>query len=127
VYSLVIKIRQLTGSESIGLPSNQVLRKVKGAIPVPDFDRSRLTPLEHAAALALLRTDGADQLFEDYTILECLVDRLSENGFTMLQIYDDVMGRLWDSTALMKRGHNVRNDTILLTRAMLIQIISERG
>jgi hypothetical protein len=45
----------------------------------------------------------------------------------MLQVYDDVMGRLWDSTALMKRGQNVRNDTILLTRAMLIQIIAERG
>jgi hypothetical protein len=94
---------------------------------VPDFDRSRLTPIEQTAALALLRTDGADKLFEDYTILDCLVDRLSQNGLTCLEIYDDVMGRLWDSTALMKRGQDVRNDTILLTRAMLIQIIAERG
>ena len=43
------------------------------------------------------------------------------------KIYDDLMGRLWDSTTLMKRGQDVRNDTILLTRAMLIQILSERG
>jgi hypothetical protein len=91
------------------------------------FDRSALSPLERAAAIARLQADGPEKMASDYKILNLLVDRLSENGFTMLQVYDDVMGHLWDSTALMKRGQNVRNDTILLTRAMLIQIIAERG
>jgi hypothetical protein len=94
---------------------------------VPDFDRSLLSPLERAAAVARLRADGPDKLAVDYEILNKVVVRLSENGFTRLQIYHDVIGRLWDSTALMKRGRDVRNDTILLTRAMLIQIIAERG
>jgi hypothetical protein len=92
-----------------------------------DFDRSQLTPLERAAALALLQANGGDKLLEDYEILEDLVDRLSQDGFTMRQIYDDVMGRLWDNTTLMKGGQDVRNYTILLTRAMLIRLIRERG
>jgi hypothetical protein len=87
---------------------------------VPDFDRSLLSSLERAAAVARLRADGPEKIARDYEILNLVVDRLSENGLTMLQIYDDVMGRLWDSTTLMKRGQDVRNDTILLTRAMLI-------
>ena len=94
---------------------------------MPDFDRSRLTPLEQAAVLALLRADGPDKLSVDYAIVEMSVDRLSENGLGGLKIYDDVLSRLGDSTALMKRGQEVRNDTILLTRAMLIQIITERA
>jgi hypothetical protein len=57
----------------------------------------------------------------DYKILNLLVDRLSEIGFTMLQVYDDVMGRLWDSTALLQRGKNSA------TIRPLIQIIAERG
>jgi hypothetical protein len=99
----------------------------KGARPVPDFDRTLLSSLERAAAIARLRADGPDKLDDDYEILNKVVDILSENGLTKLQIYEDVMGRLWENTSLMKRGQNVRNNTILLTRAMLIQIIAERG
>ena len=95
---------------------------------MPDFvDPTNLTPLEQAAVQARLRADGPDKLALDYEIMNKVVDRLSENGLGRLKIYDDVMGRLWDSTALIKRGQKVRNDTILLMRAMLIQIISERG
>jgi hypothetical protein len=94
---------------------------------VPRFDRSLLTPLERAAAMARLRADGPQRLAHDYEVLYKLVSGLMQIGFTRVQIYNDIMGRLWDSTALMKRGQDVRNDTILLTRAMLIQIISERG
>jgi hypothetical protein len=94
---------------------------------MPDFDRSQLSSLERAAAVALLRADGPGKLARNYEILNLVVDCLSKNGFTRVQIYDDAMFRLWDSTALMKRGQKVRNDTILLMRAMLIQIISERG
>jgi hypothetical protein len=35
------------------------------------------------------------------------------------------MGDLWDNVELMKQGQRVRNDTIVITRAMLIQIIEE--
>jgi hypothetical protein len=55
------------------------------------------------------------------------VTRLSLHGVTRVEIFDLIMGDLWDSTMLMKRGQNVRNDTIVLTRARLIQIISKRG
>jgi hypothetical protein len=96
-------------------------------VPVPDFDRSLLSPLERAAAMARLRADGPERLAHDYEILKELVSGLAQIGFTRVQIYNYVMGRLWDSIALMKRGRDVRNDTILLTRAMLIPIISERG
>jgi hypothetical protein len=37
------------------------------------------------------------------------------------------MGDLWDNVTLMKQGQKIRNDTILTTRAMLIQIIEESG
>jgi hypothetical protein len=94
---------------------------------MPDFDRSQLSSLERAAAIARLRADGPEKMARDYEILNLVVDRLSENGLTRLEIYDDVMGSLWDSTALMERGRDVRNETILLTRAMLIQIVVERG
>jgi hypothetical protein len=104
-----------------------MVRMLKGVMPVPDFDRSLLSPLERAAAMARLRADGPERLAQNYEILNKVVDRLRENGFTRLQIYHDVMGRLWDSTALMKRGQHVRNDTILLARAMLIQILAERS
>ena len=96
-------------------------------VPAPDFDRSRLSPLERVAAMALLRADGPERLAHDYEILKELVSDLTQIGFTRVQIYDYIMGRLWDSTTLMKRGRDVRNDTILLMRAMLIQIISDRG
>ena len=92
-----------------------------------EFDRSRLSPLERAAAMARLRADGPERLAHDYEILKELVSDLTQIGFTRVQIYDYIMGRLWDSTTLMKRGRDVRNDTILSTRAMLIQIIAERG
>jgi hypothetical protein len=93
---------------------------------VPDFDRTLLSSLERAAAVARLRADGPEKIARDYESLNESVARLSQNGLTRLEIYDAVMGRLWDSTSLMKGGQNVRNDTILLTRAMLIQIITER-
>ena len=96
-------------------------------VPAPDFDRSRLSPLERAAAMARLRADEPERLAHDYEILKELVSDLTQIGFTRVQIYDYIMGRLWDSTTLMKRGRDIRNDTILSTRAMLIQIISERG
>jgi hypothetical protein len=92
---------------------------------VADFDTSRLTPLELAAVLARLRTDGPDKLVRDYETLARLVAHLSPHGFTMLQIYERVMGDLWDNVTLMKRGQRIRNDTIVITRAMLIQIIEE--
>jgi hypothetical protein len=96
-------------------------------VPEPDFDRSLQSPLERAAAMARLRADGPERLAHHHAILKELVSGLTQIGFTRVQIYDDVMGRLWGSTTLIKRGRDVRNDTILLTRAMLIQIISERG
>jgi hypothetical protein len=80
-------------------------------VPMPDVERSLLSPHERAAVMARLRADDPEKLAHDYGI----------------KIYDDIMGRLWDSTTLMKRGRDVRNDTILLMRAMLIQIISDRG
>jgi hypothetical protein len=94
---------------------------------VPDFDRSLLSSLERAAAMARLRAGGPERMAHDYEMLNELVSGLIQIGFTRVQIYNDIMGRLWDSKALMNRGRDVRNDTILLTRAMLIQIISERG
>ena len=96
-------------------------------VPAPDFDRSRLSPLERAAAMAQLQADGPERLAHHHEILKELVSGLTLIGFTRVQIYDDVMGRLWGSTTLMKRGRDVRNDTFLLARAMLIQIIAERG
>ena len=97
-------------------------------MPVPDFDTSRcLTPLERAAALACLRADGADKMLRDYATLVAFVTHLSLQGVTRVEIHDLIMGDLWDNVQLMKRGQKVRNDTILLTRAMLIQTIAERG
>lgn len=94
---------------------------------MPDFDRTLLSSLERAAAAACLRADGPESMAGDYEMLRELVSALRQIGFTRVQMYDDIMGRLWDSTSLMKRGQNFRNYTILLTRAMLIQIITERG
>ena len=94
---------------------------------MPDAERSLLSPHERAAVMARLRADDPEKLAHDYGILKELVSGLTQIGFTRVQIYDDIMGRLWDSTTLMKRGRDVRNDTILLMRAMLIQIISDRG
>ena len=51
--------------------------------------------------------------------------RLSLYGFTRLETYERIMGDLWDNVELMKQGQRVRNDTIVITRAMLIQIIEE--
>jgi hypothetical protein len=94
---------------------------------VPRFDTRRLTSPEQAAVLARLRADGPDKLAKDYETLAGLVDRLSRYGFTRLQCYERIMGDLWDNVTLMKQGQKIRNDTIVITRAMLIQIIDERG
>jgi hypothetical protein len=92
---------------------------------VADFDPSRLTPIEQAAVLARLQADGPDKLDRDYQTLASLVARLSLYGFTRLETYERIMGDLWDNVELMKQGQRVRNDTIVITRAMLIQIIEE--
>jgi hypothetical protein len=42
-------------------------------VPVLDFDRSLLSPLERAAAMARLRADGPERLAHDYEILKELV------------------------------------------------------
>ena len=94
---------------------------------MPDFDRTLLSSLERTAAVARHRVDGPEKIARDYESLNESVARLSQNGLTRLEIYDAVMGRLWGSTSLMKRGQNVRNNSILLVRAMLIQIVTERG
>jgi hypothetical protein len=94
---------------------------------VPAFDTSRLTPLERAAVLARMLVDGPDKLVADYAMLHDVVARLMLRGLTRLESYNAIMGDLWDNRALMMRGPEVRNDTIVLSRTMLIQIILTIG
>jgi hypothetical protein len=99
----------------------------EGAVRVPEFDTSRLTPLERAAVLARMLVDGPDKLVANYAMLHDVVARLMLRGLTRLEIYNAIMGDLWDNRALMMRGPEVRNDTIVISRAMLIQFILTIG
>jgi hypothetical protein len=57
---------------------------------VPEFDTSRLTPLERTAVLARMLVDGPEKLVADYAKLHDVVARLLLRGLTRLEIYNAI-------------------------------------
>jgi hypothetical protein len=62
----------------------------EGAVRVPEFDISRLTPLERAAVLTRMLVDGPDKLVADYAMLHDVVARLMLRGLTRVEIYNAI-------------------------------------
>jgi hypothetical protein len=96
---------------------------VIGDKPLPSFDATRLSPLEKCVLAAVLTRCGRRGVEELFDNIVCWVVELVAEGNTAAKVRETVVGSFCDDALLMRLDQSIRNQTLILAKALVSQAI----
>jgi hypothetical protein len=89
-----------------------------------EFDPTGLTGAEREAWINFIDKAGAPGAAAIFDFMVHWVVKLAHDGKTASQVREKVVGTFYDNVTLMKRGQIMRNETIMLAKAMVEQALT---